>query len=118
MRSVNYTVCGNQTAANDTSDGSGGSELNELNGLRDLVCSYNVSVDYDSCQDRCHSPCIEYLYETSVSTSGLWPDPRYQMAFYSTFVDGQPHGEKFSAYKDISDMIENGSLTPASSFIC
>jgi hypothetical protein len=114
LRSVNYTVCGNQTAASETSN----NDVNELNGFRDLFCSYNVNVDYDSCNDRCRNPCVEYLYDTSVSTSGQWPDPRYQMALFSTFVDGQElYGEKFSAYKDISEMIKNGSMTPVSSFI-
>jgi hypothetical protein len=116
LRSVNYTVCGNQTAASETS--SNGNDLNELNGFRDLFCSYNADMDFDMCYLQCGNPCVEYLYDTSVSTSGQWPDPRYQMALFSTFVDGQElYGEKFSAYKDISEMIKTGSMTPVSSFI-
>jgi Amiloride-sensitive sodium channel len=112
MRSVNYTVCGNQTSASDSGDGSNSGDVNELNGFRDLFCSYNITFDADACQSQCRNPCAENIYDVSVSTSGPWPDLHYQKAFYDNYIkDKELLADEFSVYKDI---VDNGSLTSAS----
>jgi len=75
----------------------------ELNAIRDLSCSYNVDIDYDSCNNKCDSPCKEYIYDTQVSTSGAWPGVSYEMAFYKEFVAKQTYAQQFSAYENITN---------------
>jgi Amiloride-sensitive sodium channel len=110
-RSVSYTVCGNQTSFTGSDDGSNSSDVNELNGFRDLACSYNANVDYNLCRKQCKNPCVENIYDVSVATSGLWPDPRYQKEFYKLYIQDSQFADKFSVYKDI---IDDESLTSAS----
>jgi Amiloride-sensitive sodium channel len=114
LLSVNDKVCGNQTSANISSGNI--SDLTELDGFRDLACSHDVTVDFDECQRQCPNPCVENIYDVSVSTSGSWPDPRFQMAFYSDFIEDSWFADKFTDYQNIEDKLENGSLSPVSIF--
>lgn len=109
LRSVNYTICGNQTSA-----GSSGSATEELKGFRDLECSNTVYYDEELCDNQCPPACNEYSYDTRVSTSGLWPSISYQLAFYSAYIDGQEFTNKFSAYKTILDALNEGNITEVS----
>jgi hypothetical protein len=115
LRSVGYTLCGNQSS---TRQGAVNHNMTtHLNGFLDLLCAYNVSVNGEldsedsACSDLCDYPCTENLYDVGISTSGQWPDPCYQQAFYKDYIADRWFSDKFAVYKNISEMVDRGVLS-------
>ena len=109
MRSVKNTLCGNWTATNADKNAA---TVNELRAFKDFYCYiFNTSnIDYQSCIDNCSPPCVELLYDTSVSTSGPSPSVGYQRAFYENYIAETSFADAFSDYKDIIAEYDAGSI--------
>jgi hypothetical protein len=108
MQLVNNTLCGNKTSTN--SDNTTTSDpLKAFGDLYSLL--FNVSIDFDSCINSCSPPCVEYAYDTSVSTSGPSPSVGYQKAFYESYIADTSFADKFSDYKGIIDAFDAKSIS-------
>jgi hypothetical protein len=115
LRSVNYTICGNQSS-NTEGTVQRSNKTSPLNGFLDMLCAFNVSVNDEdsadmSCDEQCWYSCTENLYDIGISTSGPWPDPCYQRAFFQDYIEDRWFADKFSIYKNISEMFDSGLLS-------
>jgi Amiloride-sensitive sodium channel len=112
-RSVNNSICGNQTL--DTENiGDVPSPNDDLLGFRTAYCL--LTVDKSGTDDcPCHHPCQERLYTSTVSASSPWPDPAFQQDFYDRFIRDKKYAYKFKEYGDVVDAYNNGSLSSVSS---
>ena len=112
LRSVNNTLC--ETAQTSTTGRIGGVE--ELYGFRNLLCLWenrDLLIDKYNRQfdSECHRPCSEYMYDTSVSATSQWPTTSNQRQFYESYIADMPYADKFSSYKDIFELVDNGTIS-------
>lgn len=111
LRSVNYTVCGNQTSSSLDELTQAG---DDLRGFRDLHCLATMSRNHTLNCKHCRRPCFERLYLTSVSASGPWPNPVFQLDFYRRFIRRSKFSDRFRQYGDINSAVENRSMESVS----
>jgi len=71
-----------------------------------------MELGVESCNDKCDQPCNEYIYDTMVSASGMWPSVGYQMFYYELAIRDVPSkAEQFAAYEKIYADVISGKLT-------
>jgi len=112
LRSVNSTICGNQTPANDLNDGSRTPEM-DLQAFNTSHCLL-ISEKPGSEDCRCFRPCVERVYDTTVSASSPWPDPSFQQNIYERSINVSPYAYKFIPYEGIMEAYSNGSIDAVS----
>jgi hypothetical protein len=109
LLSVNGSICGNQTSANDIGHENQAPE-DDLRPFETLYCVFERN---DSFAEKCPCPppCKERSYEIMSSASDPWPHPVFQQDFFTLFIRNSKFAHKFQAYEDIVSAFENKSIS-------